>query len=74
MPNVLSRGGTNFGAVLGQIFTGRRRKSFGGWKALSNFGHKLTPALNFMSPAYINDMGGVPQSIGRIGGKKNRKM
>jgi hypothetical protein len=45
----------------------------GAWKALSNFGHKLTPALNFMNPTYINDMGGVPQAIGRIGGYTPRQ-
>jgi hypothetical protein len=33
----------------------------------------MTPALNWMKPAYLNDMGGVPQAIGRIGGKKKVK-
>jgi hypothetical protein len=109
--NILARGGS-FGAVLGQIFTGKRRKNFGGkgsskkggdvlsrnlspilspirpilsplnwfvggkkggWSALSNLGHKMTPALNFMRPAYLDDMGGIPQAIGRIGGKKSKK-
>lgn len=47
-----------------------RGKGAGFVRGLSNFGNSLMPVLNFMKPTYLDDMGGLPQEMGRLGGKR----
>lgn len=49
---------------------GRGKKGAGFVRGLSNFGNSLMPVLNFMKPTYLDSFGKIPETIGRLGGKR----